>query len=293
MIDSETFIVPKVPEEFAAHAIFQEMAKGEEFYEVLANMVWPQTSRTRQLLGNLDSSFFDSLAGTIESIRMVLLAGRIADAFTLLRRFNETTWLHVYVMLRLEEKNDAMADLFSTLDDLDSNQAAEAVAQALQQGYVEEIEDWLGGDKSMPELRVFSQWIISSPNTMALNLLFDRDQYRQISSRANDHVHVNFFRNLRLNNTRIGFEPQMAWLEQLAHDFRDLFVRHVAFVFGIHPEYMRSSDYVDALECGVSPAEGSEYWVAPFVQELFNEMITPLRADVTDFIKQNCAMQLA
>ena len=39
---------------------------------------------------------------------------------------------------------------------------------------------------------------------------------------------------------------------------------------------MMSSDYLDALECNMQPEADSQYWVAPFVQEIFDDIVTPL-----------------
>ena len=56
---------------------------------------------------------------------------------------------------------------------------------------------------------------------------------------------------------------------------------------------MMSSDHLDALECNMQPEENSQYWVAPFIQDIFHEVITPERPDITAAIKANSAMQLS
>jgi hypothetical protein len=144
-----------------------------------------------------------------------------------------------------------------------------------------------------PELRAFWPKITSSPALTEFNKLFNAFEYKAISDRCNDHVHVNLFKNLRSNSPDVSFELQMAALEQFAGDFRRLFIRHLGYVFSIRSEYMASSDYIDALECDLEPEQDSQYWVAPIVQEVFDEIITPLRPDVTAYIKENCEMHLA
>ena len=56
---------------------------------------------------------------------------------------------------------------------------------------------------------------------------------------------------------------------------------------------MGSSDYVDALDCGVEPEPDSQYWVAPFVQSIFDEVISKYRPDIAQTIKQNTSMMLS
>ena len=43
----------------------------------------------------------------------------------------------------------------------------------------------------------------------------------------------------------------------------------------------------------MQPDEDSQYWVAPFIQEVFDEIIAPRRPDVKAAIKASSAMQLS
>ncbi len=55
---------------------------------------------------------------------------------------------------------------------------------------------------------------------------------------------------------------------------------------------MASSDYLDYLDIGVEPPPGSENWVAPFIQEVFDEEIKERKPDLARTIKEHTAMQL-
>ena len=55
---------------------------------------------------------------------------------------------------------------------------------------------------------------------------------------------------------------------------------------------MASSDYIDHLECGDTPPENSQYWVAPFIQEIFNDTLERLRPDIAAHIKNRVNMHL-
>lgn len=71
-----------------------------------------------------------------------------------------------------------------------------------------------------------------------------------------------------------------------------VFILHLGYMFFLNNHYMMSSDYLDALECSMQPEDGSQYWVAPFIQDIFNGIITPRRPDITAAIKACSAMQL-
>jgi hypothetical protein len=54
-----------------------------------------------------------------------------------------------------------------------------------------------------------------------------------------------------------------------------------------------SSHFVDCLECGMTPEEDSQYWVAPFVQNVFDTVFKVARPDIAAAIKQHSCMKLS
>ena len=64
----------------------------------------------------------------------------------------------------------------------------------------------------------------------------------------------------------------MEAIDQFAIDLRDVLILHIALIFLIKENYMMSNDYIDSCEVGVAPEPDSEYWVAPFVQNVFDQV---------------------
>ena len=56
---------------------------------------------------------------------------------------------------------------------------------------------------------------------------------------------------------------------------------------------MRSSYYLDCLEFGGQPEENSQYWVAPFIQDVFHNLIAKHRPDIAETILNNTSMHLS
>ncbi|HEV7424262.1 MAG TPA: hypothetical protein VGO21_03670, partial [Candidatus Paceibacterota bacterium] len=75
-------------------------------------------------------------------------------------------------------------------------------------------------------------------------------------------------------------------------DIRNIFILHFAYIFYVNEHYMMSSDYIDALDCGMTPEDGSQYNVAPFIQEIFNSIIEKYRPDIALEIKLKTVMRL-
>jgi hypothetical protein len=255
---------------YQGHRVFAELKRYADFYKQLAFSVFSFVSMGTKALVNIDTYTYSSMQGTLESIRAILLAGRINDAYALLRKYYDSAVINIYTDLYLR-------DHFS-----------------IENFVVERIQDWVTGKEKLPEYRILSQYIRNSEKLKPITeLLMVDERYKRIRDRCNDHTHYNFYRHVMLNDNEVHIESRGQWLEAFANDVRDIFVLHLAYVFWLNDHYMMSSDYLGALECDMQPEEDSQYWVAPFVQAVFDEIVTPGRPEITVVIKRNSAMQLA
>lgn len=87
-------------------------------------------------------------------------------------------------------------------------------------------------------------------------------------------------------------ENRIAILNVFSKDLENLFILHLSYLFYINDKYMMSSDYVDSMDLGLTPEEGSQYFVAPFIQEIFDKVIKKNRMDLAMKLKSHTAMKL-
>lgn len=251
------------------HKIFEELNRYAEFYKDLAYSIFQYASLGAGSIFNSDSYVMSSMQGTLESIGMILKSGRINDAYALLRKFHDSSIINIYCAVYLKEH-------FS-----------------LENIVVEKIHSWLTGKEAIPEFRVMSQYIEKSDLVRPVHELFNKDErYKFLRKRCNNHTHYNFYHHVLLNDNEIYLEKRKDWLDIMSKDVLNLVILHLGYMFYHNWQYMMSSDYLDALECQMQPEEGSQYWVAPFVQSMFDEVITPARPDLTALIKKSSSMQL-
>ncbi len=254
---------------YTEHRIFEELERYAEFYERLAMSVFSFPTMGTKAICSIDTYVYTSMQGTVESIKAILFAGRINDAYALLRKYYDSAVINVYSNLYLQ-------DNFS-----------------IDNFVVEKIHNWLQGKEKLPEYRVMSQYIKASDTLRPINELIGvDDRYKRLRARCNDHTHYNFFRHVMLNDNEVFIKNRGWWIEKFSEDVKDVFVLHLGYMFFLNAHYMMSSDYMDALDCSTQPEDGSQYWVAPFIQDIFNEIITPRRPDITATIKACSAMQL-
>lgn len=255
---------------YQEHRVFTELERCMEFYGQFAMSVFSFATMGTKSICNIDTYVYSSMQGTIESMSAILRAGRINDAYALLRKYYDSAVINVYSILYLR-------DNFS-----------------IENFIVEKINNWLQGKEQLPEYRLMSQYIKASATLKPINdVLGVDDRYKRLRDRCNDHTHYNFYRYAMLNDNEIHIDNRGWWLDRFSEDLGDIFVLHLGYIFFLNSHYMMASDHLDALECGMQPEEDSQYWVAPFIQEIFDGFITPRRPDVAAAIKTNTAMQLS
>lgn len=260
--------MPPEPQ-YRAHPVFGELEFYIAFYESLAHSVFPFLTMGTKAICNIDSYVFSSIQGTLVSIRAILADGRINDAYALLRKYYDSVVINIYSNLYLQ-------DHFS-----------------IENFVVKQVDDWLKGKARLPEYRIMSQYIRSSPKTAPVTaIVFADDRYKRLRDRCNDHTHYNFYRNVLLNDNKLVLPERIGALNQFSGDVRDLLILHVAYIFFINEHYMMSSDHLDCLECGMTPEPDSQYWVAPFVQDVFDQTVAKHRPDVVATVKEHTSMHL-
>lgn len=258
-------------EEYKKHAIFQQIEEYASFYDSLSFSTMGFIKPGAVSIINLDSYVYSSIQGTLESIGAVLKAGRINDGYSLLRKLYDSTVINVYTNLYLDQEYSLETDANN------------------------EINGWLNGKNRMPEYRIMSRYIKESERLKPITeLLKQDDRYKKIRDRCNAHTHYNFFRYVLHNDNRmhLGQNEREKMLGVFSQDLKDLFIQHLAYLFFLNNHYMMSSDYTDHLEMGMTPPEGSECWVSPPIQEVFNKLIKVSRPDIADTIKKHSGMEL-
>ncbi len=270
------------------HSIFESISLMISTYEVVSMNRSATVGPYRARSFGIDGWFLDSIAGTLDSIRHALSRGHVADAYGLLRSIIERAWIHAYLLDRCNSYEvdpqidvtspEAFADFFLELI-------------GTEEWFDRAIEDWVAGRKSLPTLREIRPSLQVSQNMQELNALFPASADKEVSDRCNDHLHINFAKHLRAHYDHPNGELVLA-ADQLEKDVCYVVTKHLTQLFFFQQPYMSSSDYIDALDIGVEPAEDSQYWVASGIQEFFDKLVSPIRRDIVVFLQKHTLMHL-
>jgi len=260
--------------DYENHEIFKQLHLFSNFYSNLSYSTMNHITAGVKNTFNIDSYIFSSIKGTIDSIREILSKGRINDAYALLRKYYDSTLINIYTTLYLKKNSN------------------------LENFIVDKINNWVEGKEKIPRVGAMSKYILNSPVTSDLTPLFyDNNEYKcsvfeNIKERCNSHVHYNYFTYMLLNDNELFIKNKVSILGKFSEDLMEIFILHISYLFYINDHYMMANDYIDSIDLGLTPEPDSQYFVAPFIQEIYDMILKPRRPDVAKLIKDNTGMQL-
>jgi len=259
----------KINEINKENKIFSELDYYIEFYDLFSFGTMPVVSPGIYSILNIDSYVYSSMQMSLDSIKHLLGLGRINDVYALVRKFYDSVIINIYYTIYIKDNIE------------------------LNNFIVNKINNWYLGKEKLPSYEKMKKYIENSSYLMELNKIIDFDnRYNTIRKKCNDHVHYNTFDTMIKNDSRILDEHREKILDQLSYDLMNIIIFHLSYIFLLNQHYMSSSDYIDALECGLKPEEGTQYYVAPYIQEFFDKIIKPNRNDIAMLIIENTVMRI-
>lgn len=215
------------------------------FYGSVSDSIYSMID-TRYLLINAGSIIFSAIKNRLKTLRFAVRNDFISDAYVLLRMIYEDIFTYIYLEVKI---GDGRGD--------------------------SDIKEWIHGKKKLHKLDINQLILFLTGNNNEIKTCFAlldvSGKYKDIKNYCNDYVHNNKLSNLILNAD--NFDKNSAEHHERLSLYLDA-LKSLLFVSIciLKPHYASSSDYIDHLELGLSPPDGSQYWVAPFMQEEFDKL---------------------
>ncbi|MBQ3356005.1 MAG: hypothetical protein IJG45_02675 [Oscillospiraceae bacterium] len=216
------------------------------------------------------STAFELTAGSIISC---CESGCMADAYSLLRKYRDDLFFYLYVVV------------YDSCNKLDNKSPAVTQMET-------NIERWINNDLDDLYIGTVLQAIGQSPKVRDAVRKYDLKSYfDDLGVRLNNYVHSNgvFFYNLNVNTF-----PGKTLQKQLLSLLTDMRSITIAFLFLLalcSPLSIMSTDYVDYLDCNMTPPDGSQYWVAPFISEFFKNNLDLIDESCMKYLQDNTLME--
>lgn len=139
-------------EAYQGHPIFQDLDSFVEFYEDLGYQTWTYLSEGTRAVFGLDSFVFSSIQGTLDSVRMLLRAGMMNDAYALVRAYHDAAIINAYTAHYLKSHF------------------------GIDQFIVESIEGWRSGKLKLPRFKTMLTYLRGADSLVTLGKVFGADQ---------------------------------------------------------------------------------------------------------------------
>ena len=255
--------------EYRKHPIFNRLKKYKDFYKSLSYTIMCFITMGTKAILNIDTYVYLSMSGSIESIYDMLIKGKISDSYTILRKLHDISIINIYSNLYIKEN------------------------YSLENLNMDKINKWIDGKDSFTNFERMIKYIEKSEKLKDItNLLKKDDRYIKIRNRCSHYTHYNSYRDVIRNAGEVYLPKTKEELDIFLFAIDSIFIQHVAYMFFLYEHYMGSTEYGDYLDCGGTPPEDCQYWVAPFIQKIFDDIIKIQRSDIYNKIKETTVMQL-
>ena len=93
----------KLSEAYKEHTCFKELEDMKEFYDNTSDRSYLVVPLGTKSLLNFESYVFMSIYGTLDSIELLLMDGKINDAFVLVRKYYDDILADIYLQVLLNQ----------------------------------------------------------------------------------------------------------------------------------------------------------------------------------------------
>ena len=222
------------------------------------------------------NQILDSVSRTVESIRYCCLNANFADAYSLLRKYRDDAFYYIY-MLAVGDKTDFMK--FVELKDLGKDER--------------NIYDWVKNQQNDVYIGAIFKAIASSSAGDAIRKYKLKDSFDRLAIKLNNFVHSNGQAYYNFSYYRMDtYSDITKYCKEFGTAITYITMSFLMVLVLIRPGLIRAEDYVDYLDCGDTPPDGSQYWVASFVSEFINKHKGILDEKFDEYLRGITGMQI-
>lgn len=270
------------------HKIFQFLEDLYYFYGFIATNSC-DTADGLMITGKFSVGYhiYSSIQGTIESIKILIYAGRLNDVFALSRKYDDAilTALYITKLIKQDERK-----IIETEEDLNSILTNSLVREWSNKGK----PLYWKCDKPKDEIKKIDKYIWELLGLQNNDPSSCKGKEKNQRQKCNDNVHYNSL-SVFTNNDYETLQQNnkgLVLLNQLYDVLMQSFAMHFSYLYIMKPYIYASNEYISSLEDGIQPEEGSERWVTSIVQDVFDKYIKAEYKEAANYLIKMDLMEL-
>ncbi len=248
----------------------------------------------------LSTDLIDSSAQTLKSIKFCCSIGSFSDANTLIRKLRDDLIQYVYILniisLRmpfLEEstnnlKNDDTAEFANSLLNIQFNNTLTDDEHAITAWFKNSVSDLQRPIKKKLEFENYMKVLKQNDNINQIIIQYNLQVYWEaLRKRLNNYIHNNGT-HFSSHNTISATDKNLGThLKNI--NIRTTYISSffLVLLLMIESSLISSTDYIDHLDCEMLPPEGSQYFVASFVQDFIDKKVSKIHPELKQYLKDN------
>ncbi|MBN1971345.1 MAG: hypothetical protein JXR48_17760 [Candidatus Delongbacteria bacterium] len=215
----------------------------------------------------------DSSISVLKMIDIAIESSYIGNAYTLLRKYRDELFLFLY-LLEASERDEP----FSSDETKESKFVQSWFNNAASDLHIGDITKYLNTNKKISRVikkhDLFGEW-------------------KRIQNKLNDYVHSNGYKYVVYNTSKVRNRKINEELSrEIQQDVVFITILFIVILILVRPNMISSTDYIDSLDVGLEPTDGSQYFVAPFVEDFVKNYIDDFDVDLRVFLKDNMYMDI-
>ncbi|EHQ88699.1 hypothetical protein DesyoDRAFT_1561 [Desulfosporosinus youngiae DSM 17734] len=249
----------------------------------------------------------DAARHTLSSIWGCCKHACFSDAFTLVRKFRDDLVQYLFVISTLngiEGLSEEEAEKY--LNDItDTDKVTEGLNLLLEiissgrkkKPHEKAVDSWLDNtlsdDAHFQDRRLYfdaSKYIFLLKNDDTIKNCFElylKPLWSTLDRELNNYVHANGIKYVMSNLPNYIYDRRKDIIVHLVSAIRGIMVIFISLIILIKPLSIQSCDYINYLDIGETPPEGSEYWVASIIQNFIDADIARVSSGLKQFLKEN------
>lgn len=260
-----------------SHPSFKEAKLKTEditiFISNLSDLIWWNGNFSfliyKDRLFSMQTELLESTHSTLRSIWQIIELGHFSDVNVLLRKVRDDLFLFLYLLECVSRHK------------IDSETKQERNAIKWQENRLENLH-----------LSVILTYLMENDQINKVVSEYKlQETWDKIGGNLNKYVHGNGKCYIQLNYVNLDSIIVDKILNEITFKLSYIVSIFVVLLILIKPNIISSRDYIDALELGLQPVEGSQYNIAPFIKEFIDTQVIKLHPDIKIFLKESVYMK--